>query len=67
MHIRKNIKVECRENDVSEFELDESSFLPPQDDRVYESLIYDIPNGDTFYEYAEYFWEEYGHEIYDEL
>ena len=48
-------------------ELDERSFYPPQDDRIYTSGIYDIEGGDCFHGYAEYFWEEYGYEIYDDV
>lgn len=46
---------------------DSQSFYPPEDPRVYTSGIDDIDGGDTFAEYAEYFWETYGHEIYDEI
>ena len=49
------------------YELMEIDFYPPEDPRVYASGIYDIDGGDTFTEYAEYFWETYGHEIYDEI
>lgn len=51
----------------SYYELTEQDFYPPQDDRVYTSGIDDIEGGDNFAEYAEYFWEEYGYELYDDI
>ena len=51
----------------SYYELTEQDFYPPLDDRVYTSGIDDIEGGDNFAEYAEYFWEEYGHELYDDI
>ena len=64
--------LECEKDDSNKesdsiFELDEKSFLPPEDPRVYISGIKDVYRGDTFAEYAEYFWEAYGNEIYDDL
>lgn len=47
--------------------LTEMSFYPPEDDRLYASNIDDIEGGDNFAEYAEWFWEEYGFELYDEI
>ena len=67
MHVMRNIDIEHKTNDENGFELDDNSFLPPEDNREYTSLVYDVPNGDTFHKYAEYFWYVYGHEIYDEI
>jgi len=47
--------------------LTEESFYPPSDGRLYVSGIDDIEGGDSFCEYAEYFWETYGNEIYDDF
>ena len=49
------------------YELDDQSFYPPEDPRVYISGVIDIDGGDTFTGYAEYFWEVYGNEIYDDF
>ena len=46
-------------------ELSERDFYPPQDGRFYSSGVFDIPNGDAFYEYAEYFLEEYENHLFD--
>lgn len=73
MHV-KDIEVEINESmrDVEDWldgyrELTEADLYPPEDPRVYASGIDDVDGGDTFAEYAEYFWETYGHEIYDEI
>lgn len=64
MHVDEIKNIEGTEYD--DCELTEQSFFPPEDPRVYTSGIDDIDGGDTFSEYAEYFWETYGHEIYDD-
>ena len=53
-------------NGILGFELTEEDFYPPQDCRFYASGVEDIEGGDCFCEYAEYFWEAYGREIYDD-
>lgn len=68
-----NNEIENKIEDFCEFmeqsfcELTEQSFYPPQDTRVYTSGIDDIEGGDSFSEYAGYFWETYGCELYDDL
>ena len=57
----------CELTELDFHELNQRSFYPPQDDRIYTSGIDDIDGGDNFAEYAEYFWEEYGHELYDDI
>lgn len=67
MHVDKINDIESTEDHLLNYhELTEQSFYPPEDTRVYTSGIDDIKGGDTFAEYAEYFWETYGHEIYDD-
>lgn len=64
----KNEKIEKLEYELKNYyDLTEQDFYPPQDDRVYTSGIDDIEGGDSFAEYAECFWEEYGHELYDDI
>lgn len=48
-------------------EFESSDFYPPEDTRFYVSGVEDIEGGDNFYDYAEYFWDTYGHELYDEI
>lgn len=58
-------------------EFESSDFYPPEDRNVYVNDVYDtrfytsgvedIEGGDNFYDYAEYFWDTYGHELYDEI
>lgn len=49
------------------YELSERDFYQPYDERCYVSNIENI-NGDmNFYEYLEWFWEEYGYELYDDI
>lgn len=57
----------CEPTEFDFCELDSQSFYPPLDNRVYTSGIDDIEGGDNFAEYAEYFWEEYGHDLYDDI
>lgn len=73
MHV-KDIEIRISEHakDIEDWldgyrELTEADFYPPEDPRVYASGIDDIDGGDNFTEYAEYFWETYGYEIYDEI
>lgn len=46
--------------------LSEKDFYPPPDTRCYKSGIDDIRGGDTFKDYAEYFWQEYCDELFDD-
>ena len=45
--------------------LTEKDFYPPEDDRIYQSGVYDINGGDNFRDYAVDFYEEYENEIFD--
>lgn len=45
--------------------LTEKDFYPIEDTRVYESLVEDISGGDNFGDYANWFFEEYEDEIFD--
>lgn len=47
------------------YEISDSDFYPPEDDRLYSSGIDDVDGGDSFDEYAKWFWDEYECEIYD--
>ena len=75
MHMKCNENDKTMMNGENGFKLSErdlcglceQDFYPPQDDRVFSSGICDVPNGDSFYGYAEYFWDAYGCEIYDEI
>ena len=50
---------------VGYYEVKESDFFPPQDNRYYVSGIEDIDGGDNFTEYAEWFWETYEDYLFD--
>ena len=47
--------------------LTEEDFYPPPDERYLKSGVKDIRDGDSFEEYATYFFDEYGEEIFDEI
>lgn len=66
MHVDKINDIENTEEYLSNYhELKEQDFFPPEDPRVYTSGIDDIDGGDSFAEYAGYFWEAYEEDIYD--
>ena len=44
--------------------LTESDFYPPADDRVLESYIEDIEDGDNFVDYCKYIFKLYEEECY---
>ena len=46
-------------------ELSEKDFYPPEDTRYYRSGVRDIKDGDNFAEYAAYFFDNYGKDIFD--
>lgn len=48
-----------------DYELTEKDFYPPEDNRLYNSGIDDVIDGDTFEEYIKYFYENYENEIFD--
>ena len=45
--------------------LTEKDFYPPEDTRLYCSGIEDIDGGDNFSDYAKFFFNSYGKEIFD--
>ena len=47
--------------------LTEEDFYPPPDRRYLKSGVEDIRAGDSFGEYATYFFDEYGEEMFDEI
>lgn len=47
------------------YELTEKDFYPPEDTRVYRSMVEDIVDGDNFADYAKSFYEDYEDEIFD--
>ena len=49
------------------YELSEEDFYPPSDDRTISSGIDDIDGGDNFYDYAKYFFDEYGEYLFDSI
>lgn len=52
-------------SDLDYFELTEKDFYPPKDTRLYCSGIEDINGGDNFSDYAKFFYDNYGKEIFD--
>ena len=52
-----------RSNDY--YELSEIDFYPPQDDRLYISLVEDIDGGDNFADYVKSFLKNYEKELFD--
>ena len=48
------------------YELSEKDFYPPSDNRCYMSNIRSVCDDFEWFEYCEWFWEEYGYELYDE-
>lgn len=50
---------------LDDYELTERDFYPPKDFRIIHSGIEDIVDGDNFADYAEYFYENYEDEIFD--
>lgn len=51
--------------DLDYYELTEKDFYPPEDTRLYCSGIEDINGGDNFSDYAKFFYNNYGKEIFD--
>ena len=47
------------------YELSEKDFYPPEDTRYYRSGVKDIEGGDNFADYAKYFFDTYGKEIFN--
>ena len=47
------------------YEISEKDFYPPEDNRLYQSGINDIRNGDNFSDYVKWFYNMYENEIFD--
>lgn len=45
--------------------LTEKDFYPPSDDRIFNSVVEDILDGDNFSEYTKYFFEMYEDDLFD--
>ena len=46
--------------------LSEKDFYPCEDIRCFKSGVYNIPfGGDNFYDYADWFFENYGDDLFD--
>ena len=43
----------------------EKDFYPPEDTRVYTSLVEDVDGGDNFNDYVKWFFKNYEKEIFD--
>lgn len=48
-----------------DYELTEEDFYPPEDKRIYRSGISDIVGGDNFVDYAEWFYDNYENDLFD--
>lgn len=60
--VNKDHKVQ---SNLDYYELTEKDFYPPEDTRLYYSGIEDINGGDNFSDYAKFFFNNYGKEIFD--
>lgn len=49
-----------------EYVLTDNDFYPPSDDREYISCVDDIEDGDNFFDYAHWFYQEYGDDMFDD-
>ena len=50
---------------LDDFEITEKDFYPPEDKRLYNSVVEDIHNGDSFAEYIKWFFDNYENDIFD--
>lgn len=48
------------------YELSDKDFYPQLDSRCYMSNISGVYDDLEWFEYCEWFWEEYGYELYDD-
>lgn len=60
--INKNIQDRLNTYD---YVISEKDFYPPEDKRLYRSGIEDIPDGDNFFEYCNWFFYVYENDIFD--
>lgn len=65
MNDKNNNDTISRSNPNDEYEITEKDFYPPEDTRLYSSLIEDIDDGDNFADYIKYFYECYYDELFD--
>ena len=53
------------ENMVEHYELTEEDFFPPEDGRFGSFSMYFGDDCESYWEYAEWFWDFYGSDVYD--
>ena len=63
MKLDNDLQIPQASSDI--YKLTEKDFYPPEDTRKYESLVEDIDGGDNFEDYAEWFYDNYEDEIFD--
>ena len=55
------------DNQLYYYIIAEKDFYPPEDTRCFKSGVYDIPfGGDGFEEYANWFYENYSNDLFEE-
>lgn len=50
---------------IDYYEITEKDFYPPEDKRFFRSGVEDIPYGDNFLDYINWFYENYEIDIFD--
>ena len=69
MEIEKQFEIDRELKNIREYYLslnmNEKDFYHCSDSRSFKSMVFDIPNGDNYYDYAEYFYNEYGDSLFD--
>ena len=63
MHMNYNVRFDV--DDEMFCEICEKDFYPPEDDRLFFSLVEDVDGGDCFDDYSEYFWSVYENHLFD--
>lgn len=61
----KNINLQNKLSFDDYHEITEKDFYPPEDKRLYKSLVEDIYGGDNFNDYVKWFNYNYEKEIFD--
>lgn len=51
--------LQCKNKQIDKPVLSERDFYPPKDNRYWESGVQDIKGGDSFADYAEYYFDTY--------
>lgn len=64
MSDKYNIEHILRKLEKSEYDLSEKDFYPPYDNRVLESYVENIVDGDNFADYCKYIFDIYEEEGY---